>query len=1006
MIGVWTGLMLVLAGLQMVGVGVHLNAMRRGSHRVAHGYLAVICLICLGYLLIQSQLYTHNSLVFQNHWRRVSNLVALILLMVYPRFIALCTGAERSIAPLLFLVPVLTMAYEAVVSPSGLWVYDVVSLKIVTLSWGEQIVIPVGPVNVWSYVMVGTFTAVCSYTVWRVLRSRQLVGAVGGTPLVFSNLFLLLAVFHDFFVAKGWASVPMAVLVPPVLTFGGWWRIAMLDRQRIHALRELFQYSADGILICTTDRRQVLAANAAAQNLFARVGAGIDGEGLRAVLGEGASDGRSERAPSSVSVPDAPSSVRTVYSRDLRALAGGWVLVEVALRSAQLEGETRLVATVRDLTDRRRLEREVVENERRLRLVIERSPIPIVQASRDGTVLAVNPAFTRLFGEDAISLRPGLGWEALLAGDPGRGADLATTWRRSIAMNPHGDGILDSLPAVIGADGPAPRQVEACGVIDRDRLFIFITDLTEILATQQAIQRRRAFYQAIISTAVDGIAVIDEYEASGERGGELRRTAGIWNPGMEEITGISLAAATRSGGDRPGESRLEALAKQLCGMQGTELELTVTRPDLTQRTCVVSTSQLPRAAGGRRVLVVLRDVSDAYRAEAARRAAQSQALHAQKLESIGILAGGIAHDFNNLLMSILGRASLIAVGLPDSSSLKRQALDMERSARLAADLCQQLQAYAGQGSSTLATVDLRSLTEELSRVLRVTLGSGIVFICTCEHDIGYVHGDSAQLRQLAMNLIINAADAIGERPGSIALRLGQIQARDSLPVIGGSLPPGTFLSLEVQDTGCGMDAATQAKIFEPFFTTKPKGRGLGLSAARGIVAVHGGGLQVESTPGVGTLMRVLLPAGRELRPVAALPPAVAGSGRGIVLVVDDEQEVLTTTSDLLRHLGYQVWPCRTGAGAVEALSTATDPVAGAIVDLTMPDTDGIDVVEQLRRIVPGIPVIIASGYGELEVRRRIGDAQVGSVLQKPYDLAALAQALRAWFPLTPPAGRS
>ncbi|HKI99726.1 MAG TPA: PAS domain S-box protein [bacterium] len=361
---------------------------------------------------------------------------------------------------------------------------------------------------------------------------------------------------------------------------------------------------------------------------------------------------------------------------------------------------------------------------------------------------------------------------------------------------------------------------------------------------------------------------------------------------------------------------------------------------------------------------------------------------AQKLESLGVLAGGIAHDFNNLLVSVLGYAHLAATELAADSPVQPLVRQIETAGRRAGDLCSQMLAYAGKGSFQISQVRLNDLIREMTELIRVSLSRNIRLQFDFASDLPDVEVDATQLRQVVMNLIINASEAIGERPGAITMRTGVREVDGALPgqfVADPSLPSGPYVVLEVTDTGVGMDADTLQRIFDPFYTTKFSGRGLGLAAVLGIVRGHQGALRVTSTPGVGTTFTVLLPlatAGAAPEAVAQRPPAF--SGGGTALVADDEPAIRELARLVLEPLGFQVRAVGDGAAALEAARELGDALRVVILDVTMPGLGSGEVLRRLQASGVQAPVIVMSGHAERDVRERLNGLPVSAFLTKPF----------------------
>ena len=378
---------------------------------------------------------------------------------------------------------------------------------------------------------------------------------------------------------------------------------------------------------------------------------------------------------------------------------------------------------------------------------------------------------------------------------------------------------------------------------------------------------------------------------------------------------------------------------------------------------------------------------------AARRADETL-LHAQKLESLGVLAGGIAHDFNNLLAAALGNLELVREQVGLASPLNPYLSRVERSTRKAADLTRQLLAYSGRGDLAIHPVDLHAVVQDTTELLGGTLPASIQLELELEHGLPRVLADEAQLQQVVMNLAMNAAEAIGPEPGSIRIGLATVELDDEKlerSFAGQDLRPGEYVELRVDDDGCGMDEATRARIFDPFFTTKFTGRGLGLAATAGVVRTLRGGIFIQSEPGVGTSFRVLFAATSQepVRAQAELRGGLFGSGR--VLVVDDEQDVRQLVATVLARAGFEVVQAADGVDAVQRYRDE-GPFKLIVMDLTMPRMGGGEALDRIRDLDPDVPCPLASGDPE-------GASPGGDVntrfIQKPFRLARLTTSVAA-----------
>ncbi|MBN1505055.1 MAG: PAS domain S-box protein, partial [Candidatus Eisenbacteria bacterium] len=400
-----------------------------------------------------------------------------------------------------------------------------------------------------------------------------------------------------------------------------------------------------------------------------------------------------------------------------------------------------------------------------------------------------------------------------------------------------------------------------------------------------------------------------------------------------------------------------------------------------------------------RVAVVARDITELKKAQQERSDLREQLLHAQKLESLGVLAGGIAHDFNNLLTSILGQADLALLALPLDSPARGSVEEIVKTARRAAGLTNQLLAYSGKGQFFRRVIDLGETVREMENLLAVTVSGKVTLRLETATGIPGVEADVSQIRQVIMNLVMNASEALAGNTGAVTVSVGARQfdrASLSKNVLGGSLGPGTYVYLEVKDTGCGMKPDLVEKAFDPFFTTKFSGRGLGLATVLGIVKAHGGAIAVDSVPGKGTSFTILLPASAKPldREDERKESVLETVGPGTVLLVDDEDIVREPAGRLLAKLGFKVLTASNGREALEVFRSHADEIDCVVLDLTMPEMSGEEAFRELRRLKDNVKVILSSGYGETESIRSFPGRGPDGFLQKPYRLEQLASKLK------------
>jgi two-component system, cell cycle sensor histidine kinase and response regulator CckA len=445
-------------------------------------------------------------------------------------------------------------------------------------------------------------------------------------------------------------------------------------------------------------------------------------------------------------------------------------------------------------------------------------------------------------------------------------------------------------------------------------------------------------------------------------------------PGFESADERALAELTRDGVCSPYE-------KELFRKDGSRVPVLLGGATLNE-------------LGGMSVAFMM-DLSERRQNQEERERLHAQLLQVQKLESLGVLAGGIAHDFNNLLTAMLGSASAAMLSLPQESPARPDLDNVILASRRAANLTRQLLAYSGKGHFEVRPIDLSVHVRELASLLETTISKKVQLRLELTQNLPSISADIAQIQQIVMNLVINGAEAIGDQSGTVLVTTG-LQAIDDFYVqslfSSEGISAGTYVYLEVHDTGCGMDEATKIRIFDPFFTTKFTGRGLGLAAVLGIVRGHKGTIKVYSSPGKGTTFKVFFPASDSpaLRPPAEPAPF---RGEGLALVIDDDQGVREAASRLLEHFGFRVLTAVNGHHGVEVFREHEREIAVVLLDMTMPVMNGEETFREIRRVRADVPVILSSGYNEIEATRRFTAKGLAGFLQKPFTPKELGQKL-------------
>jgi signal transduction histidine kinase/CheY-like chemotaxis protein len=410
---------------------------------------------------------------------------------------------------------------------------------------------------------------------------------------------------------------------------------------------------------------------------------------------------------------------------------------------------------------------------------------------------------------------------------------------------------------------------------------------------------------------------------------------------------------------------------------------------------------LPAEGHAPLLLLSIEDITERTLAEEERHRLEIKMQQSQRLQSLGVLAGGVAHDFNNLLTAILGNLELAQQSLDPDSEMNAFLTTAELAARRAAELTRRMLSYSGRGRFVLESVKLSALVGEMTQLLETIIPKHATLRRDLAPDLHPIEADATQIRQVIMNLLINASEALQDKAGTITLRTGTIQARradlDS-PYVPESPPEGTYAFVEVADTGCGMTELTRAMIFDPFFSTKFTGRGLGLAAVLGIIRGHRGTIQVTSESGRGSIIRALFPcSARPPAPANGSPQAepLSWRGSGTILLVEDEPDVRKTIQLVLEKTGFQVLTAVDGREALEIFRNHSHKITFVLLDLIMPNMSGWDVLPELRRLQPGVPILAMSGANEQTSQERLVGQPVDGFLQKPFNPGALIAMTRS-----------
>jgi two-component system cell cycle sensor histidine kinase/response regulator CckA len=632
-----------------------------------------------------------------------------------------------------------------------------------------------------------------------------------------------------------------------------------------------------------------------------------------------------------------------------------------------------------DISERKRQERAIAakseELDRFFRLAVDLLCI----ASTDGRFLRVNSSWADVLGWSVEELegRPFL--------DFVHPDDLPAT-RSALAQLEAGKPAIHFTSRYRAHDG-SYRFIEWRSVPAPDgRIYAAARDVTQRIRHEQAMQAAEERLRRIFAllpnpmtlTKLDG-TIIDCNEAFQELSGYTR----------DDLVGRATFDLAAWGTAEQRQSMRESL---LSTGEFHGLEIDLHRKDGRKRLLLLAGRRFDIGEEAN-LIFAGQDITE-------KRAMEQQMLHTQKLESLGVLAGGIAHDFNNLLTGILGNADLALAELSPMAPARECLDDIGVAARRASELCRQLLAYSGKGRFVVQPVDLAELVREMGHLLAVSISKKAALQYHFADGLSAIEADATQLRQVVMNLIVNASEAIGDRAGVIAVRTG-LAACDESYLRGcfcaHGIQPGDFVYLEVSDTGQGMERATLERIFDPFFTTKFTGRGLGLAAVLGIVRGHRGAIRVYSEPGHGTTFKLLFPTSRSTARPAIAPAATLApwTGEGIILLVDDEEVVRRIGRRMLERVGFTVLTAMDGRDAVAQFERDRDRIRLVVLDLTMPQLDGEACFRALRQLKPDVKVLLTSGFNEQEAINAFAGKGLAGFVQKPFTSEELLAKVRS-----------
>ncbi len=652
------------------------------------------------------------------------------------------------------------------------------------------------------------------------------------------------------------------------------------------------------------------------------------------------------------------------------------------------DGRLRAISVTHDVSRLKEAGDELLRSEDRYRAIAENASDLIVEVDREGRML-----FASANSEAIVGRAP----EALI------GRTLSDIGFSDQVHPEDRADLISSLRAGAPSSSGEGREVEfryrhpddswhwihaKAQVYKRNdgatRGVIVARDITERVRAQEELRRSEERYRLVAEASHDIISELDS-------NGQLIYSS----PNVEELLGYSIDDVI---GSHPfgvvHRDEVDGLVEEFASGKGNEQSVRsgpfrVRHRDGTWRWIESVALPYQHATDDMRFLTASRDVTDQVRINEERREFDTRMLHAQKLESLGVLAGGVAHDFNNLLTPILGDACLALMDLAEDSPVRARLQRIQKAANRAAALTNQMLAYAGTGPLISEPLDLTHLVGEMGQLLETAVSHQTSLVYELSNDLPSVTGDPAQLSQIVMNLITNAAEAIGTGGGRITLRTGVVDGALIEPFLSDpekAEREGPHVYFDVIDTGCGMDAETRSRIFDPFYSTKFTGRGLGLAAVMGIVRGHQGSVEIDTESGRGTRFRVVFPAGPAQVPATRPIPIDAFSwhDRGTVLVVDDDEGVRQLAADTLERIGMRVLCASDGGEGIELFRKMKHEICLVVLDRTMPGTSGEQTFLEMQHIQPQTPILLISGYSKERAVGHFGELGLAGFLQKPF----------------------
>lgn len=514
------------------------------------------------------------------------------------------------------------------------------------------------------------------------------------------------------------------------------------------------------------------------------------------------------------------------------------------------------------------------------------------------------------------------------------------------------------------------------------------SELDARLESEESLRRSEELYRVLVESLGEGVGLFDAEDRVVFANPTLSSTLAV---PADELLGKRF-------GDHVVQASVEpALGPGFVSENARSYEVVLTNSPSTVL-LVTETLVLPEGPRGALTLRVVRDLTERIVTARRQQELERDLQRSQALQSLAVMAGGVAHDFNNLLCGVVGNAQIAQRKVPpDAPALLSHCLsEILNFAGEAAQLSKQMLAYAGKRSLAIEALQINAELTSALRLLHATVASKARLVLDLADGLPEVAADGFQLRQVVTNLVLNALDAMEGKRGVLTLRTQHLRL-EAEPAKRYSLEPGDYVKLAVEDTGSGIADEARERLFEPFFSTKAPGRGMGLAAAAGIVRTHRGWLGVDGTSEQGTCFGMILPVARATTPrrKSASAPSIVPLGTRNILLIDDERAVRVVTGRLLNELGHRVMTADSGRRGLEIFSEQAHAIDLVVLDLTMPETPGEQILEELRRVRDDVSVVITSGFQAQDASRLLHTPNVIGFLDKPHTLGNLELVLAA-----------